>query len=86
MRFCVWGNSLATEVVLLRKLGRYEVKNSIRPFVKILLLVITTFGRFSESTRFGDALVEQLVGESDWGRDREIYPPTLPQQNFEFIF
>jgi hypothetical protein len=25
MRFCVWGNSLATEVVLLRKLGGNEV-------------------------------------------------------------
>jgi hypothetical protein len=28
MRFGVWGNSLATEVVLLRKLGGNEVKNN----------------------------------------------------------
>jgi hypothetical protein len=27
------GNSLATEVVLLGKLGRYDVKNNVRPFL-----------------------------------------------------
>jgi hypothetical protein len=32
MRFGVWGNSLATEVVLLRKLGGNEVKITPKEF------------------------------------------------------
>ncbi|MDR1983406.1 MAG: hypothetical protein LBQ28_01065 [Prevotellaceae bacterium] len=34
MRLGFWGNSLATEVVLLRKLSGNEVKNNVRPFIK----------------------------------------------------
>jgi hypothetical protein len=42
MRFVVWGNSLATEVVLLRKLGGNEVKNNVRPFLSDPFRVIDT--------------------------------------------